>query len=196
MIYFLQGKLISKAESFVILEVNGIGYKVFLSQKAISKMPQIGQEVKLYTFLYPREDALELYGFLDPKELEVFEIVYGIPGIGPKTALGISSLGSINQLKEVLTKGDLSFFEKVPGVGRKKAQKIALELTGKLEYILRAKDKTSKEIKVDQEALKALLSLGFSKKSCLEVLSLIEKENPNLNPKDKIKIALKRLGKR
>ncbi len=197
MIAFLRGELIYQGKNFVIVEVGGVGYKVFLSEKAILKMPQIGQEVKLHTFLYAREDALELYGFLSPEELDVFEIAFSIPGVGPKAALGISALGPISRLRESAAKGDVAFFEKVPGIGRKKAQKIALELAGRLEHILSSKKKDNQERSlIDQEALKALVNLGFSKSSCQDVLSAIEKENPGLTSQDKIKMALKQLGKR
>ena len=92
MIAYLEGKIILKKEKFIILDVNGVGYKIFLSKKTLSKLPEIDQNLKVFCFLNVRENSLDLYGFLDLKELEFFEILDAISGVGPKAALEISSL--------------------------------------------------------------------------------------------------------
>lgn len=168
--------MILKKENFIILNVGGIGYEVFLSSAV--KIPEKGSELNLFCHLDLTERAVKLYGFLSFEELEVFKIVRNISGVGPKAALEISSLGSLQEIKEKIEKGDL----KMPGIGSKKAQKIILELTGKL------KDIPKKEIK--GEAFEALIALGFPKDRVKKVLSEIKE---GLSEQEKIKKALKLL---
>jgi len=129
MISYLEGEIIFKGEKFIILNVNGVGYKVFLSQKALDKIAREGENLKIFCFLNVRENLLDLYGFLSQKELEFFEILNEIPSIGPKTALEVSSIGPLGKIKEAIEKGDERIFEEIPSLGKKKAQIIILELS-------------------------------------------------------------------
>lgn len=187
MIAYLQGKLILKKEKFIILDVNGVGYKVFLSQKSISKLPGIGENLKLFCFLNVGENFLNLYGFLGEKELEFFEFLEQIRGIGPKAALEISSLGPLEKIKGKILSEDEKIFEGIPGIGKKKAMAIILELTGKI------KSESKKEKSAGDEVEDALLNLGFSKQKIKEALSKIPKEIKE--SQEKIKQALKFLGR-
>ena len=188
MISFLHGKIIVKTEKFVILDVNGVGYKVFLSQKSISKLPEIGQNLKLFCFLNVRENALDLYGFLGAKELEFFEVLEGIRGVGPKAALEISSLGSLEKVKERILKRDETIFEGIPGIGKKKAMTIILELSGKIREVSK-----KEKLKTD-EAEEGLVGLGFSRRKAREILRKIPSDIKNTE--QRIKEALKILGQR
>ena len=186
MISYLEGKLILKKEKFVILVVNGIGYKVFLSKKDLFKIPEIGQSIKLFSFLDVKENGLDLYGFLDYQTLEFFEILNDIRGIGPKAAIEISSLGPLAKLKERILSQDEKIFSGIPGIGQKKAMAITLELTGKIK---------SEAIKnpMNNEVEQALVNLGFSRQDIKIALEKIPKDIQN--PEQKIKEALKILGK-
>lgn len=187
MISFLQGKLILKKDKYVVLDVSGVGYKVFLSQKTLLKVPEIGQNLKLFTYLVVRENVLDLYGFFDEKELEFFEILDSITGIGPKVALEISSLGPLEKIKDKILAEDGKIFEGIPGVGRKRAMSIILELSGKIKDVSLARPKKSTD-----EAENALAGLGFSRQRAKEALETIPK---NISGEERVKQALKFLGK-
>jgi len=187
MISYLQGKIILKKEKFVVLDVNGVGYKVFLSKKSILSLPEIGQEIKLHAFLDVKENALNLYGFSTYEELEFFETLNDIRGIGPKAAIELSSLGPLDKIKERILNQDEKLFSSIPGIGQKKAMTIILELTGKIKNI--SKEKTSEGDEIED----ALLNLGFPKQKIKEVLSKVPKEIKD--PQERIKEAFKILGK-
>lgn len=185
MISYLDGKIILKKEKFAILDVNGVGYKIFLSKMALSKIPEIGKSLKVFCFLNVRETAIELYGFLNQKELEVFEILDKIRGIGPKAALEIASFGPLEKINEKL-------LEKIPGIGRKKAMAIILELSGKIRDITK-KSSSAKDSESRDEAEEGLVGLGFSRQAVKEALSMIPKDIKETD--QKIKEALKSLDK-
>jgi len=186
MISYLEGKIILKREKFVIVEVAGIGYKVFLNRQNLLKLPEIGNAVKLFIFQKVKEDALDLYGFFTYEELDFFEVLCDIPGVGPKSALDISALGSLDKIKDKILAQDEKIFEGIPGIGAKKAMTIILELTGKIM----AKPASSKG--GADEAESALMGLGFSKQQAKDALSHIPAGKPS---EERIKLALKHLGK-
>ena len=183
MISYLEGKIIFKGEKFIILDVGGVGYKVFLSQNALNKIPQQGQKLKAFCYQNVRENAIELYGFLDQKELESFETLIDLPSIGPKAALEISSLGSIEKIKTALEKEDEKVIKEIFSIGKKKAQIIILELSRKIKA-------PPKEKKISEdEAFQALINLGFSRQKIKTALSKLPKEIQD--PEKKVKEALK-----
>lgn len=182
MIRHLKGKITYKDIKSFTLENQGIGYKIFCSPGNLKKISK-GEEVKIFTYLHLKEDAIELYGFLTQEELGLFETLNGISGIGPKTALMLASLGSLEKLKEVMEKGSLP--PEVKGIGQKKMQKILLELTGKIKEM-----KINREDSSD-EALDALISLGFTQQKAKDALSAVPKD---LSQEERIKKSLKFLG--
>jgi len=184
MIAFLFGKIILKKDKFIILEVAGIGYKVFLSLQNLSRLPEIGENLKLFTYQNVKEEALDLYGFSSYEELEFFETLMDIRGVGPKSALDISALGSLDKIKDRILKQDEKIFEGIPGIGSKKAMTIILELTGKIKMLGQKKGSTD-------EAEGALMQLGFSKQQAKDALSRVSSKDPE----ERIKLALKTLGK-
>ena len=187
MIAFLSGKIILKKEKFIILEVAGVGYKVFLSRQTLSKLPEIGQDIKVFCFQNVKEEALDLYGFLTYEGLEFFETLMDIRGVGPKSALDISDLGSLDKIKERILQQDEKIFEGIPGIGSKKAMTIILELTGKIK-MLGQKTKGSAD-----EAENALIQLGFSKQQAKDALSRVPADIKTTE--SRVKQALKNLGK-
>jgi Holliday junction DNA helicase RuvA len=184
MISYLFGKIIIKKEKFVIVDIGSIGYKIYLSKKNLPKMPSLGESIKIFCHLNVRENVQELYGFLTYEELEFFEVLVGINGVGPKIALEISSLGTLEGLKERILAQDEKIFEGIPGIGKKRAMTIILELTGKINEF-------TKEKKVDDEAEEGLIKLGFSKQKAKEALLGVGK---NLDAEQRIKGALKNLN--
>jgi len=180
MIAYLSGKIISKKEKFVVVETNSIGYKVFISQKAIFNL-KVNQEVKLFTFLNVKENGLELYGFLTNDEFEFFEILEQIRGIGPKVALEISSIGPLDKIRQRILNHDEKLFDGIPGIGKKRAMAIMMELTGKIQSPLKKGS--------EDEAESALMGLGFTKMQAREALKNVPKDISKTE--ERIKYALK-----
>ena len=187
MIAFLSGKILLKLDKFIILEVNSIGYKVFLSRKTLLNLPENTDNIKLFCFHNVKEDASDLYGFLTYEELEFFEVLNDIRGVGPKAALEISSLGSLEKIKDRILAEDPKIFAGIPGIGAKKASTIILELTGKIKLLSMQKKSAA------DPAEDALVQLGFSKQQAKEALKAVPQNIKNVE--EIVKIALKNLGK-
>ena len=192
MIISLQGQVELKTEKFVILNVCGIGYKVFCSEKTLNKLPQKGGAVKLFTYLSVKETGWDLFGFLTFEELEIFELLISIPGIGPKTAMNILGVASVQDLEEAIVLGDETILGKVSGIGKKMAQKIVLELKTKVKKISKSKTGVSK-VAGDIEVIDALVSLGYKVYEARETLHQLPETVKGVE--NRIKECLKRLGK-
>ncbi|MFA5207627.1 MAG: Holliday junction branch migration protein RuvA [Candidatus Paceibacterota bacterium] len=186
MISHIFGKVIYKDDKKVILDKSGVGFEVFLAPTDLREL-SIGAERSVFTYLFLGEKVIELYGFLTPEKLELFKILKGVSGVGPKTAMGLAVAGSLEKLKESLEKGELP--EDVKGVGVKRLQKILLEITGKIKEV---KVAPKKKIEKD-EVFDTLVSLGFNKQDVGEAIGQISEEIKE--PKERIKEALKLLGK-
>src|SRR3989344_7198788 len=188
MIAYLDGEIILKRDKFVILKVSGVGYKVFLSKKTLSNIPDNSDNLSLFCYQNVKEDALDLYGFLTYDELDFFEVLMEIRGVGPRSALDIASLGSLEKIKDKILKQDEKIFGGIPGIGLKKAQTIILELTGKIKLLDGAKSKGSSDPAED-----ALVQLGFSKQQAQEALKQVPQNIKEVE--EKVRLALKNLGK-
>ena len=192
MISYLEGKILNKNEKFFVVDVSGVGYKVFSHSGILEKIPENGQNVKIWTHLYVREDSMDLYGFLNKEELEFFEILISISGIGPRSALGILEVAPVSSLKQAIVSEDETFFTKVSGIGRKTAQRLILELKNKLsKTVTPVKGSDSEQM---GEALEALVSLGYNQRDARRSLQEIPKDIMGVEAK--VKAALKLLGKR
>ena len=134
MIAFLSGKIKNKGNGYIVLEINNIGYKVFVSQIFFSDL-DIGQMIDLYTYQHIREDVMDLYGLKSLEELEFFELLLSVSGIGPKSALGVLSIADVGIIKESVVTGDSALLTKVSGIGRKIAERVILELREKISKI-------------------------------------------------------------
>ena len=185
MIGSIKGKIILKRDKFIIVEVGGIGYKINASPDTLLKI-KIGEEVHLFTHLHVREDAQDLYGFLEYGELEFFEMLIGVSGIGPKGALAILSVAPIETLKRAISTQDISYLTKISGIGRTTAEKIVLELREKV-----GEEKEGVSLQGEIDVLEALKSLGYSQMEAREALKKVSTEK---DTGKKIKEALKILG--
>ena len=171
MIAYLKGELVVKSEEYIIIEVQGIGYKVFMSKKSIDEL-QENRQVRVYTYLKVREDDISLFGFNTNEELHMFELLISVGGIGAKSAITILSNITPSRFALAVITNEVNTLKKLPGIGAKSAQRVILELKDKLKTEeAEAKIETSKEIQVAikeddkvQEAMSALQVLGYSKK--------------------------------
>ena len=161
MIQTLSGTVSLKRESFVVVEVGGVGFKVAVARNTFTKLPAVGAQLKLFTYLHVREDILALFGFLDEKELALFEQLNTISGIGPKSALGIMGIASVDQIAAAINEGKTELLTRVSGVGRKTAERVVLELRGKL--FMTASAGAVAQMESDADLEEALVSLGYTK---------------------------------
>jgi len=180
MIYYLSGNILTKKEKYLVVLVNNIGYKVFVAQKNLKK---VSEKAELFCFLNVREKGMELYGCLSEKELEFFELLEGLKGIGPKVALEIAAIGDPEEVKKRIIDQEPTVFEGIVGLGAKRKASLTLELSGKVKQF--ENKKTEEE--------QALTSLGFSLKQSREALNKVDQK---LSPEEKIKEALKTLGQK
>lgn len=191
MIAKLTGKISFRGDKFIVIDANGIGYKIFVIPETLKKT-RGKEEFSLWTHLHVRETALELYGFMEYAELELFELLISISGIGPKSALGIIGMAPIDTLKQAISMGETTYLTKVSGIGKKTAEKIIIELREKLGGA-NFMEGGSGALKDEQDVLQALQSLGYSLREAREALQRIPKETEGTN--NRIKEALKNLGK-
>jgi Holliday junction DNA helicase RuvA len=185
MIGSIKGKLIFKTGKFIIIETSGVGYKINISPDTLSKI-QKENDVFLFVHTHVREDAMDLYGFLDHQELEFFEMLLNVSGIGPRSALAILSIASIETLKKAISTSDTSYLTKISGIGRKTAEKIVIELRDKM-----GEEKEGTSLQIELDALEALKSLGYSQNQAREALKKVSAE---VDTNTKIREALKILG--
>jgi holliday junction DNA helicase RuvA len=188
MIGSLTGKVQHKSSNYVILETQGVGYKVFVTPTLLMRL-KVGDLVSVVTLTYVREDQITLYGFEQLAELEFFELLLTVSGVGPKSAVGIMSLASLDMIKSAIVSEDPSVFTKVSGIGRKTAERVIIELKDKLKGFV----ENAPVAKEHSDALDALLALGYSPQEAREALKSVPADVSNLQ--DKVKIALKALTK-
>jgi len=192
MIAQLQGTITHHDLRYIVLNVGGVGYKVFVTVDIMNKLaPEERENVLLWTYLAVREGALDLYGFLTQKELQFFELLITISGIGPKTALGILNLASVHTLETAISTGDTTHLVKISGVGKKVAEKIVMELKDKVDSVDSGDD--TGHMKTESDALEALKSLGYTHNESRDALKKIDKSATDTGAK--VKAALKLLGK-
>ncbi|MFA5359706.1 MAG: Holliday junction branch migration protein RuvA [Patescibacteria group bacterium] len=192
MISYLKGKIRNKGNGFVILEVNNIGYQVFISPLLYADL-NLNQEVEFYTYQQVREDALNLYGFRNIEELELFELLLSISGIGPKSALGVMSIASVADIKESIFRGDPALLTKVSGIGRKTAERVVLELKEKIGKLVVDDGGISKSSLGSSDEIDALMALGYSLSQARDALNGIDAKIKDSG--ERIRQALKMLGK-
>lgn len=191
MIAGIEGKIKLKGDKFLIIStVSGVSYKVFVLPNTLKIAPKSADDFRLWTHLRVKEDALDLYGFNEYPELEFFEVLIQISGIGPKSAMGILSIASLDTVKKAISAGEASYLTKVSGIGRKTAERVIIELRDKMG----AMDEAGKAMfKDDQSVLEALVSLGYSNSEAREAVKQVPNGAEGVNAR--IKEALKLLGK-
>ncbi len=191
MIGFLKGKVELLKRPFVIIDVNGVGYKVLVPETIYAKL-SLGESLKIFTYTYVREDALDLFGFLEAEDLGLFESLLTVSGVGPKTALSIFSFGERKDIIEAIIKGDVTFFTSVPRLGTKNAQKIIIELKNKMGSSADL-DLSGKDLLENAEVVQALKNFGFSVGEAQKAVREIKQIG--LTTEEKIRLALKTLGR-
>jgi len=190
MISHIRGEILLKGDRFIIIDVSGVGYKVYVSVETIRKIAAKGEEASFWTHLAVREDALDLYGFNEYAEVELFELLIGISGVGPKSALGIMGVAPVDTLKTAIASGDTTYLTKVSGIGKKNAEKIVLELSDKLGVLkVEGVEGTMKE---DSDVVDALQSIGYSVAEAREALKKVPEDIKGTS--ERIKETLKYLG--
>lgn len=190
MIAFLRGKILKKGENFIILDVNNVGYKIYISSAVFAEI-ETGEQLELFIYHYVREDNMSLYGFRSSGELEMFELLLSISGIGPKSALGVLSIASLDDIKQSISDGDAGLLTKVSGIGKKTAERIVLELREKISHIDGSKG--VKHTHGGGDEIDALMALGYSMVQARDALSQVDSNIKDSG--DRIRQALKKLGK-
>jgi Holliday junction DNA helicase RuvA len=183
-IFALEGKIVSKSPVEVVVDVGGINYLVNIPVTVYEKLGEVGANVKLYTYLIVREEEIYLYGFSSVEERDFFKLLISVSGIGPKMAQAIMSGMSVDELKNSIIRGDVSSLVSIPGVGKKTAERVVVELRDKIAKIEFAGKPlefiSSDQVEVRNEALLALISLGFSRQSAEKAIRAVLKENEKM----------------
>lgn len=192
MIVGLEGKLAVVAADHVVLNVGGVFYKVSMPPSSIGTLGKLGKVVKVHTHLYVREDQLALYGTPDERQLKLFESLLSVSGIGPKAALSILSALPPDSLESALASGNVDLLTRIPGIGRKTASRLILEMKGKLDLVAAAGLSTTPSAAA--EVVEALGGLGYSPVEIQTALSGLPKDE-ELSVEEMILQALKRLGR-
>mgnify|MGYP004475171955 FL=1 len=182
---YIKGELVEIAEDLIVVEANNIGYNIHVPGQVLSYLPERGSEVKIYTYLYIREDAMMLYGFLTRDDLNVFKLLLAVSGIGPKGALAILSVMTTDDLRFAVLGDDEKTIAKAPGIGAKTAKRLILELKDKLKLedaFESALEHNGESVSVPgqgtnavkNEAVQALTALGYSSSEALKALQNVE----------------------
>lgn len=185
MISYIRGELVTFEEDKVIVDVGGVGFGIFMSAQAMSLLPQAGQEVRLHTYLNVKEDAMQLFGFLTRDDLHVFKLLIGVSGIGPKGGQSILSVLSPDDLRFAVMSGDVKAICAAPGIGKKTAEKLIVELRDKLsieDALEHAVSDRGNSVKgavspaggVQSEAVQALTALGYGSTEALKAVKKVE----------------------
>ena len=197
MISYLKGNLEAKNIDSVIIEVGGIGYKVFMSRNSIDNLGDSGKDVKVFTYMRVREDDISLYGFLSNEELKMFEKLLGVSGVGAKSAINILSNISPSSFALAIISDDISKLKSLPGIGAKSAQRMVLELKDKMKTADAIETEVTSSVYTPtndktKDAIEALQVLGYARRDIDVVLAKINTEE--LTVEEIIKQGLKQLG--
>ncbi|NQU18186.1 MAG: Holliday junction branch migration protein RuvA [Candidatus Saganbacteria bacterium] len=175
MIYHLSGKLSNKEKNFIVIDINGIGYQVNIPINIEERLPQIGKELKIFTYQVIKEDSNALYGFLTKDERRLFAMLITVSGVGPKAALSVMSGLAIETITSAIVKGNAEILSSAPGVGKKTAQKICIELKEKLAKSLGVKPSEMQQALPEEkgmvnDAIQALMTLGYTPKEARDAI--------------------------
>ncbi|MBS5490833.1 MAG: Holliday junction branch migration protein RuvA [Sutterella wadsworthensis] len=192
MIGRLQGKLVEKAPPQILIDVNGVGYEVDVPMSTFCNLPVEGQPVTLLTHMVVREDAQLLYGFATASERQAFRALIRISGIGPRIALAVLSGMSPNDLADAVEQGNTGLLTRVPGIGKKTAERLVLELKGKLNGSAFASTTGPTTSAIQNDIVSALIALGYSER---EAQSAVRQLPPDVTVNDGIRLTLKALAR-
>ncbi|GJQ62042.1 MAG: Holliday junction ATP-dependent DNA helicase RuvA [Melioribacteraceae bacterium] len=195
MIGFVEGKIASKKPTEVLVNVNGIGYKVRIAVTVFDELPAAGENILLHTYLSVREDALELFGFLHDSDRELFKLLISVNGIGPKLAQSILSGIRGSELQSAISEGNISRIVAIPGIGKKTAERLVVELKDKIEKTIDTEIDYSVGGSAKSDAIAALVSLGYSLKNAEKTVLSIMESNSDISIEELIKESLAKLNK-
>ena len=196
---YITGTVAEVTEETVVIDNHGIGYRIFVPA-GVADSVSVGSEERLYTFFSVREDAMQLFGFLSKDDLEMFRLLLGVSGIGPRGALGILSVLNADDLRFAVLSDYAAGISKAPGIGKKTAQKVILELKDKLDLAdafekkqEHAQQGSVKETGTESEAVMALTALGYSNSEAFRAVRSAEEKEPGTDTEGLIRLALKEL---
>ncbi len=195
MIARLAGTLVERSPDRVVIDVSGVGYLVFVSLESFYKLPPLGSRVELNTYTHVREDSLQLFGFVEEVERELFTLLIQVTGVGPRVALAVLSGLSAQELEKALVDGDVGRLVRVPGVGRKTAERLVLELKDKVSQLRGRRDGMRERPQAKSaEAVSALVNLGYKRAEAEKAVGSAEKEGAQ-GLEETIRMALRRLSR-
>ena len=190
MIAYLKGKIIYKGNTSIILENNNIGYKVFLGEELFNET-SLSEEKEFFIYQQVKEDASDLYGFKNSSDLELFELLISVSGVGPKSALGILNMAGGADIKEAILSGDAASLTKVSGIGKKTAERLVLELKTKIMRLSDGKELLNTSVSFGADEIDALISLGYS---LVEARSALKEVDPKIKDSgERVRAALKKI---
>ena len=193
MIASLQGVIDAISKDSMIINVNGIGFKLSVPTSVLSELGVVGREIKLYTHMHVREDDLSLYGFGSLDELRLFETLISVSGLGPKTAMGMLSAMSADQLAMAIASGSVEMLTTIPGIGKKTADRLILELKDKVGGVM-ISTPAGRAAQENADVVTALVSLGYTAQETARAVNTLP-SGQKLKLEEKIKLALQYLGK-
>lgn len=192
MLYGISGKLAAKGGHFAVVEAAGLGLKIFTNARTLGKLPPAGSDVKFFTHLHVREDALDLFGFLSQEELLFFELLISVSGVGPKSALAIMDVAELKSLQAAIKEGRPDLLTKASGVGTKTAERIIIDLRNKVRS--EKSELVVGKMDTDVDLVETLVGLGYRRDQAKVALGKVDEKITNLE--DRLKAALKILGGR
>lgn len=201
MITYIKGRLEEVDTEQIVIDRGGIGYRIMVPASLTQKLSNVGTDIKIYTYMHVREDAIQLFGFLTKADLDMFKLLITVNGIGPRGALGVLSVLSASDLKFAILAGDAKTISSAPGIGKKTAEKTILELKDKVkledafeEKLEEAEQKENEDGQqaVRQDATEALVALGYSQTDALKAIRSIE-ITPDMDAEQLLKLSLKKL---
>lgn len=199
---YIKGELAEKNIDHIVVEAGGIGYLIYVPAQSIDYLPDEGDQIKVYTYLYIREDAMVLYGFLTKDDLEIFKMLITVSGIGPKGGLGILSTLSADDLRFAILSGDSKTISKAPGIGAKTAQRVIIDLKDKMSLEEAFEKKLENNVdgvqktlnsSTKNDAVMALSALGYSSAESLKAVSKVDITD-DMDVEDVLKLALKNMS--
>ncbi|HOK20772.1 MAG TPA: Holliday junction branch migration protein RuvA [Candidatus Paceibacterota bacterium] len=190
MLYFIDGEVVRLSSKFIVLKSGDIAFRIFVHPETIVQIGDQKEKIRVFVYLNVKENALELYGFLTQEELEFFELLNSVAGVGPKSALALLGLGEVKNLKAAILSNKADVLTKAPGIGRKTAERIILELKSKVS----TEEGAIEGLESDLELEDALLDLGYSKSDIRKIINQVPNKQSPLN--ERLKAALKLLGEK
>jgi len=193
MVSFLRGRVLNKTLNYLILDVQNVGYQVFGNENFLNDL-KIGSEAEIFIHHHVREEASDFYGFRSFDDLELFELLLTVSGVGPKSALGVLAMASSNDVREAIMRGDANLLTKVAGIGKKTAERIVLELKNKIMRGSGGSTLAVNSASLGSDEIDALMSLGYSLSEARDALNMIDSSITDSG--ERVKEALKKMVKK